>query len=150
MSALLLALALPGTPAHLIPECADPHERAARDGHTTAVECDGGAAELRGPARRLFDLPIDPNRADAQTLEILPGIGARRAAAIVRERARRPFRDLRDLDRVPGLGPRILARLSGRVEVRALAIDELHCRASDRQPADARFPETGCAARFVD
>ncbi len=80
----------------------------------------------------------------------MPGIGARRAAAIVRERARRPFRDLRDLERVPGLGPRILAGLSGRIEVRAPATDGLDCRAWDRQPADARFPKEACIARFVD
>ncbi len=117
VAGVLFALALPGNVPREFPGCANPRERAARDGHTTAVECEGGGGELRGPARRLFGLPIDPNRADAQTLETLPGIGARRAAAILRERARRPFRDLRDLERVPGVGPRTLAGLAGRVAV---------------------------------
>ncbi len=117
VAGFLFALVLPGNAPREFSGCAIPRERAARDGHTTAVECEGGGGELRGPARRLFGLPIDPNRADAQTLEILPGIGAKRAAAILSERARRPFRDLRDLERVPGVGPRTLAGLAGRIAV---------------------------------
>ncbi len=123
VAGVLFVLALPGNAPREFPGCANPRERAARDGHTTAVACEGDGGELRGPARRLFGLPIDPNRADAQTLEILPGIGARRAAAILRERARSPFRDLDDLERVPGVGPRTLAGLAGRIAVAAPAAD---------------------------
>jgi competence protein ComEA len=72
----------------------------------------------------VLDLPIDPNRADALTLETLPGIGPARAEAIIAERSRRPFRDLRDLMRVHGLGPSRVAALEGLVEVEApLAIE---------------------------
>ena len=40
------------------------------------------------------------------TLEALPGIGPKRAAAIVAERERRPFEDAAALERVPGIGPK--------------------------------------------
>ena len=36
---------------------------------------EAGGPELRGPARLLFGQRFDPNRADATTLQTLPGIG---------------------------------------------------------------------------
>ncbi len=72
---------------------------------------DAGPA-LRGPARALFGLGIDPNRASAATLEALPGIGPARAAACVAARADGPYRTLADLDRVPGIGPVTLRRVA--------------------------------------
>jgi hypothetical protein len=101
LSCALFALAWPRPDAHPQP-CPEPAQRAAGE-----VVCEpAGAARprLEGPARRLFDLPIDPNRADAATLETLPGIGPVRARAIVEERCRRPFAELRELRRVRGLG----------------------------------------------
>jgi competence protein ComEA len=106
----LLALALPW-PDREPPPCRAPREAAARLGHTTVVRCDGQGPGLRGPARLLFGLRLDPNRADARALEVLPGIGPSRAAAIVAERERRPFRDVADLRRVPGIGPVTLRRI---------------------------------------
>lgn len=62
---------------------------------------------------------VDVNHADAAELERLPGIGPSLAARIVDDRQRRgPFRSVRDLDRVRGIGPATVARLSGLVEVR--------------------------------
>jgi competence protein ComEA len=58
----------------------------------------------------LFGLGIDPNRADAATLEALPGVGPARAAAIVAGRAEGAYRSLADLGRVPGIGPVTLRR----------------------------------------
>lgn len=56
--------------------------------------------------------PIDVNRATAEELDELPGVGPATAAAIVTERARNgPFVDVDDLDRVPGIGPAKLAAL---------------------------------------
>ncbi len=66
---------------------------------------------MRGPARLLFGLRLDPNRADARALESLPGIGPVRAGAIVAERERRPFRDVSELRRVRGIGPVTLRRM---------------------------------------
>jgi competence protein ComEA len=60
--------------------------------------------------------PIDLNRADAATLDRLPGIGPVLAAAIVADRAARgPFASVEDLGRVRGIGPRTVERLAGRV-----------------------------------
>ena len=56
--------------------------------------------------------PVDVNRATADELEELPGVGPATAAAIVTERERNgPFADVDDLDRVPGIGPAKLAAL---------------------------------------
>lgn len=119
LAAALLAAARPA--AEPPPRaCPRPAEAAAREGHTAAVRCGGGPA-LRGPARLLFALPIDPNRADARTLEALPGVGPVRAARIVAERARRPFAELRDLRRVHGIGPHTVAGLEGLAAVTAEA-----------------------------
>jgi len=69
-------------------------------------------AELSGPLRRLFGLPIPLNRAAARDLEALPGIGAVRAGAIVAERQRTgPFARVAELVRVSGLGEASVRRL---------------------------------------
>jgi hypothetical protein len=73
-------------------------------------------APERGAARLLWGLPLDVNREDARTLETLPGIGPRRARAIV---AARPFCNEAELERVPGIGPATLRRLRGRVAASA-------------------------------
>jgi len=109
LAALLFGLALPGDAPEPL-ACAEPAERSAVDGRTREVGCGGGRA-LRGPARLLFGQRIDPNRADAATLEVLPGIGPSRAAAIVAARSERPFERVDDLGRVPGIGPVTLARI---------------------------------------
>jgi hypothetical protein len=63
-------------------------------------------AQVAGPAAILFGLGIDPNTADRETLEALPGVGPARAAAWVEERARTPFCRPEDLERVQGIGPK--------------------------------------------
>ncbi|MGH0029532.1 MAG: ComEA family DNA-binding protein [Myxococcota bacterium] len=97
--------------------CADPREAEARDGQTLRVRCDGRGPPLRGPARLLFGGRLDPNRASAETLTVLPGIGPARAAAIVAERERRPFAAVEELARVHGIGPVTLARIAPWLEI---------------------------------
>jgi len=61
---------------------------------------------------------VEVNRAAAAELSCLPGIGKVLAERLVAERAARgPFRDIGDLARVPGLGPKRLARLASRVTI---------------------------------
>jgi hypothetical protein len=66
----------------------------------------------RGAARLLWGLPLDLNREDERTLQVLPGIGPRRARAIFEAR---PFCKQEQLLRVPGIGPVTLRRLAGRI-----------------------------------
>ncbi|TSE28550.1 comE: comEA protein [Tepidimonas thermarum] len=56
---------------------------------------------------------VEANRASAEELMRLPGIGAVRAERIVQARAQRPFADWADLQaRVAGIGPRTAETLS--------------------------------------
>jgi competence protein ComEA len=51
-------------------------------------------------------MTLDINTATAEQLQLLPGIGPSRAAAIVEDRATKgPFRTVEDLARVSGIGP---------------------------------------------
>jgi len=62
--------------------------------------------------------PLDLNRADARALDALPGVGPVLAGRIVEQRRRYgPFRRVEDLLAERGVGPRLLARLAGRVAV---------------------------------
>ena len=72
---------------------------------------------VSGPGRLLFGATLDLNRATAATLEVLPGIGPIRAAAIVAARCERSFASVRDLRRVPGIGPRTLDRVRSSLSV---------------------------------
>jgi competence protein ComEA len=128
------ALALPGGPIERR-ACPSPAEGAARAGRTAEAICTGAGPELRGPARRLFGLAIDPNAADPLTLSTLPGIGPVRAQAIVREREQGPFRTLADLTRVRGLGPRSVARLAGLVAPGAGPRPDPQPESASAQPA---------------
>jgi competence ComEA-like helix-hairpin-helix protein len=72
------------------------------------------AAEASPPMSRKaarLTRTIDVNRASAEELRELPGIGPKLSQAIVAERARAPFRSADDLLRVPGIGKVTLERL---------------------------------------
>ncbi len=136
LSAALFALALP-VPAPEPGACLHPSESAAIAQHTTAVRCDAAQArvgEIRGPARRLFGLPIELNCADARTFESLDRIGSVRAQQIVEERARAPFERVDDLLRVHGIGPKTLEDLRPVLVANSRArkpgsVDSPQCRA---------------------
>jgi competence protein ComEA len=123
-AALLAGLALAAAAPRAAPppgECRAPR-LASPGGNLAAVRCTEASGEApRGAARLLFGLPIDLNRADPSALEVLPGIGPARAAAIVRERALRPFCAVDELDRVPGIGSTTRARLAAWVEAEPAA-----------------------------
>lgn len=90
-------------------------------GLDTSVPVDSAlaVAESVHVERRLRGVPlaegerIDPNRAGEVELDRLPGVGPALARAIVeRRRQAGPFRDLADLERVPGLGSTSVKRLA--------------------------------------
>jgi hypothetical protein len=101
--------------------CEFPYEVASEAGWTTDVDCGdavaSASARLRGPARLLFGLTLDLNRADPRALEVLPRIGPIRAAAIVDARQAAAFTSVADLARVRGIGAKTIEGLSGWVEV---------------------------------
>ena len=113
---LLLLPLLRATPLE-VPECRTAAPSLAWGDRTVEVVCGGRRAPLSGPARHLFGQKIDLNRASADTLQVLPGIGPRRAEAIVRERASGRFARIEELTRVPGIGRRTLEGLSDWVMV---------------------------------
>lgn len=67
-----------------------------------------GGVPLGSPAEQAGSSggPVDVNRASAEELDALPGVGPSTAAAIITERERNgPFLNVDDLERVPGIGP---------------------------------------------
>ena len=59
---------------------------------------------------------VDVNRADAAEIAVLPGIGDVLAGRIVADRdARGPFLAIDDLERVHGVGPRIVEKIRAHV-----------------------------------
>jgi competence protein ComEA len=83
----------------------------------TASGCARAEGGMSAPARVAHGLKLDVNRAGAEDLVLLDGIGPRLAAAIVAERAAHgQFASLQDLRRVRGVGPRVLERLATMLE----------------------------------
>jgi competence protein ComEA len=61
--------------------------------------------------------PIDVNRANAEELRRLPGIGAKMSERIIETRNKQPFQSVEELRRVPGIGPKRLEQLRPHVIV---------------------------------
>jgi competence protein ComEA len=77
------------------------------------------AKKALGPGDR-----VDLNRAGVTELMRLPGIGEKRAQAIVAARARQPFRKPEDVLVVKGIGPKWLAKVKDHVVVNGAAAAE--------------------------
>lgn len=61
-----------------------------------------------------IETPIDVNLADEETLQLLPGIGPAKAAAILTYREEHgPFSSLSDLEEVDGISARMIESWSG-------------------------------------
>lgn len=76
---------------------------------------DGEQVVVGGPGTAASAV-VDLNRASAEQLDALPGIGPQTAEKIVAFRqAHGPFRSLVELDAVPGIGPSRIAQLKGLV-----------------------------------
>jgi competence protein ComEA len=61
--------------------------------------------------------PIDVNHASLAELQKLPGIGPKLSQRIVDEREKKPFSAVNDLRRVPGIGPKTLEKIAPYVTV---------------------------------
>jgi len=72
------------------------------------------AKKALGPADR-----VDLNRAPVTDLMRLPGLGQKRAQAIVALRAKQPFRRAEDVLQVKGIGPAWLEKVKGHLVVGA-------------------------------
>lgn len=81
------------------------------------------AARTQEEARRSRPLEpgerLDPNRAPAEELDRLPGVGPATAEALVRGREEAPYRTPDDLARVRGVGPALVARLRPHLDLDA-------------------------------
>lgn len=120
LAAVLVVSALPRSPGPA-PRCDAPRQVGEGVGRIARVACGGRGAPLRGATRLLFGLKLDLNCAGAEAFEALPGIGPARAAAIVRERNRRPFGASTELARVRGIGHATVRSLEAWLEVGAAA-----------------------------
>jgi competence protein ComEA len=81
-------------------------------GYRVVLLADGSARIHLADERLLVGLPVDPNSADSQLLQQLPGIGPSKARAIIDDRrAHGPFISVDELQRVPGVGPATVERL---------------------------------------
>ena len=67
-------------------------------------------------AQRLIG-QVNINEASASSLSLLPGVGPKRAQAIIRLRQKRPFRRAVQLRRVRGIGRRTLMKMLPYVRV---------------------------------
>lgn len=68
--------------------------------------------------------PLDLNRAEPGQLQELPGIGPKKAEAIVALRQRRPFTRVTQLLEVRGIGPKTLERLRPLLKVEPAGVAE--------------------------
>lgn len=64
--------------------------------------------EARGVAKAVENKPVDINSAARDELMTLPGIGEKMANEII---GNRPFKNIEDLNRVPGIGPATLKKI---------------------------------------
>lgn len=90
---------------------------------------------------------IDLNHASVEELSTLPGIGRKRAEAIIAFRTRVPFTRVTQLLNVKGIGRRTLERLRPHVTVTSVALD-LTSSSSRRKKSSAR-PEKRAAPSKV-
>ena len=82
-------------------------------GFKSVAPSDVGSVELQPSG------PININTASALELEVLPGIGPSKAAAIVSYRQENgPFKNTSDIQNVSGIGPKTYAQFKDQITVK--------------------------------
>jgi competence protein ComEA len=127
--ALLLALlaALAAAPLRARLESPPPSPPCAPEGRGVPPRHHLGCATDPGPPRALaaderlaLGLPVDPNTASARELAFVPGLSRRLAAEVVLDRTRNgPYREVAELVRVRGIGPKRLAAARAHLAIAA-------------------------------
>lgn len=94
-------------PTTQTPAIQTPATQAPAPQQTATASDSPGAPPPSEPAQKLeAGRTLDVNTATAEQLQLLPGIGPSRAAAIIADRERNgPYRTVEDLARVRGIGP---------------------------------------------
>jgi competence protein ComEA len=63
--------------------------------------------------------PININTTDAATLETIKGLGAAKAQSIIDYRTKHgAYQSLQELENVPGIGPKLLAKIQGQLTLK--------------------------------
>ena len=89
------------------------------DGWTLDVEADGQIKIMPNADLLVFSLPLFLNLADVESLAALPGIGLKKAGAIVDYRRKNgAFQSLDELLNVSGVGPHTLEQISPYLSVK--------------------------------
>jgi len=114
----------PATLARLRPWLTVHEEDPIEEADTAPAQRKSSSAVMDGEERKpaakkdaKLTAPIDINRATADELQKLSGIGPKLSQRIIDERAKRPFKSVDDLRRVSGIGPKTLERLRPNITV---------------------------------
>jgi competence protein ComEA len=76
-----------------------------------------GSGRMAGKKDNVLAGPLDINKATAEQLQQLSGIGPVLSQRIIDERNKRPFKTVEELRRVSGIGPKTLERLRPSITV---------------------------------
>lgn len=82
-----------------------------------SMKKESGSAKSPTKKDAVLAAPIDINRATAEQLQRLSGIGPVLSERIIAERMKRPFKTVDELRRVSGIGPKTLERLRPSITV---------------------------------
>ena len=102
-----------------------------------AADSSGAVGRASTAARPSVDYPLDLNTASAIELELLPGVGPKKAADIIAfRRTRGPFKTVDELEMVRGIGPKTLERVKPLLTVRGAPRDTSTSAEPDKYAPD--------------
>ena len=90
-------------------------QRSGKPNHSSTKATPTDSAAHPQPTKTKAPLQVNLNTATQAELDALPGVSSALAKRIVAARQQHPIRSLDDLDRIPGVGPKLLKRLETHV-----------------------------------